>query len=165
MTGRARLALGLLLGIAVILVLFGVGDILAGPTADPAITTAIAGTTAGEVAGSEPTGYRLYDFATRMGGLNLVFIGALLVSILAGPYRAGLRWAWATTWLLPAWALAVPALILAFGPADGAGLPPPAISGPIVAAVSAAALALDRNRFGSSSRPAGAPATLVAAEG
>jgi hypothetical protein len=164
-TRGSRLAIGLLVGIAVILVLFGIGDIQAGPAADPAITTAIGGTSAQAVASTAPVAYRLYDFAIRMGGLNLVFIGLLLASILVGPYRAGLRWAWATMWLLPAWALAVPALILAFGPAPGAALPPPAISGPIVAAVAAAALVLDRRRFTPGDRPASSPATLAAAEG
>jgi hypothetical protein len=142
------MSLGVLLAIAVVLVIFGVGDIQAGPTADPAITTAIAGMSNEEVAADGAVGYRLYDFAVRMGGLNLVIIGLLLASILVGPYRAGVRWAWSTMWLLPTWAVAVPLLIVAFGPAPGVPLPPPAISGPIVAVIAAAALLADRRRFG-----------------
>jgi hypothetical protein len=143
----SRVSLGALLAIAVLLVLFGIGDIQAGPTADPAITMAIAAVPNEQVAAADALGYRLYDFAIRMGGLNLAFIGLLLGAILVGPYRAGVRWAWSTMWLLPGWAVAVPLLILAFGPAPGVALPPPAISGPIVALVAAGALLADRSRF------------------
>jgi hypothetical protein len=135
------------MAIAGVLVIFGIGDIREGPAADPAITSTIAGQTADEVAAAEPTGFRLYDFAIRMGGFNLAVIGVLLLSILAVPYRAGQRWAWATMWLLPAWAIAVPALFLGFGTAPGA-VAPPMISGPIVAGVAAGALLVDRRRFG-----------------
>jgi hypothetical protein len=154
-TVRSRVALGLLLAIAVVLVLFGVGDIASGPDADPAITVAVAGRPPGEVRAAEPTGYRLYDFAIRASGLNLAVIGVLMVSILAVPYRSGVRWAWATMWVLPAWAVAVPVLIVGFGPAPGTALPPPAISGPILAGVAALALLLDRRRF--ATRPTPAP--------
>src|SRR4030095_9026428 len=90
---------------------------------------------------------RFYDFAVRMGGLTLLFIGVLLGAILVGPYRAGVRWAWTTMWLLPAWGVAVPRLILAVGPEARGALSPPAISGPILALVAAGALVADRSRF------------------
>ncbi|HEX5015624.1 MAG TPA: hypothetical protein VFV72_15875 [Candidatus Limnocylindrales bacterium] len=162
MTRRSRAALGVLLTIATILVLFGIGDIASGPDADPAITLGIAGRTADKIRASEPTGFRLYNFVTRASGLNLVLIGALFLSILAVPYRAGDRWAWSTMWSLPAWALAVPILVVAFGPAPGTMLPPPAISGPILALVAALALFVDRPRF-SGRRATQPPAELTAA--
>jgi hypothetical protein len=146
-TLRSRVPLVVLVAIAAILVVFGIGDIVQGPKADPGITTAIAGKSADEVQAAEPTGFRLYDFAIWMGGLNLALIGLLLATIALVPYRAGRRWAWNTMWLLPAWALAVPALYLAFGPALGTPLPPPTISGPIVAVVAGLSLLADRGRF------------------
>ena len=127
--------------------IFGIGDILTGPTADPAITVAVSGMRPADVEAAQPIGYRLYDFATRMGGLNLVLIGLLLTSILVVPYRLGQRWAWATMWLLPAWSLAVPVVFVVFGPAPGTPIPPPAISGPIVAGVVGVTLLVDRGRF------------------
>ena len=147
MTVRSKVATSVLLAIAAILVIFGIGDIQQGPTADPAITTAISGRLPAEVAAAEPTGYRLYDFAIRMGGLNLVLIGLLMTSILAVPYRLGMRWAWATMWLLPIWALSAPLLFIVYGPAAGTPVPPPAISGPILAAVVGGVLLADRGRF------------------
>jgi hypothetical protein len=150
---RAHIPSYALLGIAAILVIFGIGDIQQGPKADPGITMAIAGKTADEVQAAEPTGFRLYDSAIRMGGLSLAIIGLLLAAILVVPYRAGQRWAWATMWLLPAWALAVPALYVAFGPAPGTPLPPPMVSGPIVAAVAGVSLVVDRRRFAGGGAP------------
>ena len=147
MSLRSKIATSVLLVMAGILVIFGIGDIGQGPTADPAITTAISGKMPAEVAVAEPTGYRLYDFAIRMGGLNLVLIGLLMTSILAVPYRLGMRWAWTTMWLLPAWAITVPVLFIVYGPAPGTPLPPPAISGPILAVIAGGALLADRGRF------------------
>jgi hypothetical protein len=144
---RSRLPLAVLLAIAAVLVIFGIGDIQQGPQADPGITAAISGQFADEVQAAEPTGFRLYDFAIRMGGVNLVIIGLLLIAILAIPYRAGQRWAWTTLWLVPAWALSVPAVYLAFGAAPGQPPAPPMVSGPIVAVVAGASLLVDRRRF------------------
>jgi hypothetical protein len=152
---RSRVPLVVLVATAAVLVIFGIGDIQQGPRADPAITTAISGKTPEEVEAAEPTGFRLYDFATRMGGLNLAVIGLLMTAILVVPYRAGQRWAWNTMWLLPAWALVVPAAYVAFGRVPGTPLPPPTISGPIVAAVAGVSLLVDRRRF--IGGPAGSP--------
>ena len=128
--------------------IFGIRDILSGPSADRAITIAISGMDPAEVEAAEPIGYRLYDFATRMGGLNLILIGLLLTSILAVPYRAGQRWAWAMMWLLPAWSLAVPLAFLGCSDRRPARRSrPPAISGPIVAGVAGITLLVDRGRF------------------
>ena len=147
MSLRSKISTSILMAIAVIFVIFGIGDIQMGPTADRAITVAVSGLLPTDVESAEPIGYRLYDFATRMGGLNLVLIGLLLTSILAVPYRLGQRWAWATMWLLPAWSLAVPLLFFSFGQAPGTPIPPPAISGPIVAGVTGIVLLVDRGRF------------------
>jgi hypothetical protein len=129
--------------------------VFAGVTADPGITIAVSGQTPAEVQATDPTGYRLYDFAIRMGGLNLVLVGLLMSAVLLVPYRARQRWAWAVMWTLPAWASAVPAMYLAFGLAPDQPPAPPTVSGPIVAALASAALRVDRRRF--VSRPAAAP--------
>ena len=50
-------------------------------------------------------------------------------------------------WLLPAWALSVPVMYLAFGLVPGAAPPPPMISGSIVGVLSVAVLLTDHRRF------------------
>ncbi len=107
--------------------------------------------------------YRLLGFGTRIGGANLTVIGTLLTTVLLVPFRRGERWAWWAMWVLPAWALSVLFLYLAFGVAPGQAPPPPMISGPIFAAISAAILLISAPHFfgaqgravnGGASRPA-----------
>jgi len=146
-TRRSRLAIGVLAFFAVMLIVFGVTDVLGGVLSDPGITVGISGRTPAEVQAQDPLGYRLFDFTTRALGLALVVMGVLLSTIVLIPYRAGKRWSWALLWVLPAWALAVPLLYLAFGVAPGAPLAPPMMSGPVIAALAAGALVVDRARF------------------
>ena len=134
---------------AVTLVVFGVGDVLGGVLADRAITLTLSGRSPDEIQAAEPTAYRLYDFVTRSGGVNLALIGLLLAVIVAIPYRGGQRWAWWAMWILPAWAALVPVQFLVFGPAAGQPPAPPMVSGPIFAAIAAGVLLLDRRRFSS----------------
>ena len=150
-----RRAWWFLVFVPVVLVVFGVVDILSGAQADPGISQAIAGASPDEVRSVDPLGYRLFDFATRALGLALVILGLLFCVILLGPYRRGRPWAWTAAWLLPAWAIAVPLLYLAFGTEPGQPPAPPMVSGPIIAILASAALLLDRDRF--RNPPSGAP--------
>jgi hypothetical protein len=149
---RSKLSWFLLL-FAVVMVVFGVGDVLSGVTADPAIATGLTGLSLRELQEQDPAGYRLFDFATRGLGLNLALVGLLAMAILFVPYRAGARWAWYATWVLPVWCAAVVALYLAFGLAPDAPTPPPMISGPILGVIAAIVLVVDRPRFFSDEPP------------
>ena len=142
-----RRAWWFLIFVAVVLVIFGIVDMASGAQADPGISLAIAGASPDDVRSVDPLGYRLFDFATRALGLALVVFGLLLGVVLLGPYRRGRPWAWAAAWLLPAWAIAVPLLYLAFGTMPGQPPAPPMVSGPIIAVVAAVVLLLDRGRF------------------
>jgi hypothetical protein len=147
---RSRIAIGILGFFAVTIIAFGVGDVLAGASADAGITKAISGMGPAEVQAEDPTGYRLYDFATRTNGLVLAILGTLMTAIIVVPYRAGQRWAWRVMWTLPAWALSVPLAYLVAGVAPGQPPAPPMVSGVIVAVVAGAGLLIDRVRFAAS---------------
>jgi hypothetical protein len=142
---RAR-AWWLLVAIAVVIALFGLTDMASGLASDPAITTVITGLGVDELLAQDPAGHRLADFVTRSLGLNLLLLGTLFTIILVVPYRAGRRWAWRAMWLLPAWAVLVPGVYLAFGTAPGAPPSPPMISGPIIGLIAVGVLLLDRRR-------------------
>jgi hypothetical protein len=137
---------GLLL-IAATLVIFGVTDIVAGAAADPAIAQSLTGMTLEELEAAGPETYRLFDFLTRVNGWSLVLAGSLATVILVVWFRRGSRWAWAAMWLLPIWALGVPVFYLVAGLEEGQPLPPPMISGPIVALLATAVLILTTGRF------------------
>ena len=137
----------LLVGIAAMLVAFGVGDVFVGATADPGIARAVAGVDPEGLRSASPEGFRLYDFATRGLGLALTLFGLLYLVVLLRPYRSGEAWAWAAAWLLPGWAIVVPVLYLAYGTQPDQPPAPPMISGPIIALLAAAVLVVDRRRF------------------
>jgi hypothetical protein len=136
-----------LVGIAALILVFGVGDMVGGASVDPGIALGVSGLSPSELERQGAPAYRMFDFATRTQGWSLAVVGCLLLAILLLPYRSGERWAWWALWILPAWLFGVAALYLAFGLAPQRPLPPPLISGPILGAIAVTVLLLDRRRF------------------
>ena len=147
MIGPRRYASWALLVLTVLIGLFGLGDVLIGPPFDPGIALGLTGRTHAQLQAESAAGYRLLDYYTRAGGIELIVIAVATTLILLIPYRQGRPWAWWAMWLVPAWAIGGFALNLAFGVASGETPPPPMISAPILAAVAAVALLVDRERF------------------
>lgn len=133
--------------LSVVLVMFGVSDVLIGITSDPGITVAIIGLTPTELETVTADGYRLADFMVRTQGLAIAAFGLLLTAVLLVPYRAARRWSWYAAFILPAWAITVPLAYLAFGLAPDVPPSPPMVSGPTFAVVSVLVLVADRRRF------------------
>jgi hypothetical protein len=136
-----------LMAIAVLSVLFGVGDMVNGVASDPGIPLGVTGMTPAELQAEGPNAYRMYDLTMRAGGLSLVMIGALMGAILLFAFRRGQRWAWWTMWLLPAWAVSVAVSGLVIGVVPGEAPPPPVVSGFILGLFAAAILAVSAPRF------------------
>ncbi len=118
-----------LLGLVVVIGLFGIGDILLGLDADPAIPEGVAGMSPEEMRESSPDLARHSDLQVRAGGIQLVVIATLWAVVLIFPFRRGERWAWWTMWTFPGWALAVAVMFLFVDLQPGMPIPPPAISG------------------------------------
>jgi hypothetical protein len=136
-----------LLAMAVILVLFGITDMIVGAQADPGIPIGLIGLSPSELQSQSAAGYRVFDFFTRTQGLALLVIGALAIGILLFAYRRNQLWAWWAMWALPAWSTAVFLLYLVAGLAPNQPAPPPMISGPILAIVTAAIQLVSLPRF------------------
>ena len=136
-----------LVGMAVIVVLFGVGDIVNGVAADELIPLGITGLTLAELEAESAVAYRLLDFGARGGGASLVVSGLLMLAILLFAFRRGERWAWWVMWTLPAWGASAFVMGLIFGVAPGEAPPPPMVSGPIFAALAVAILLVSASRF------------------
>jgi hypothetical protein len=139
-------------GLAIVLVVFGVSDVLIGITSDPGITVAIIGVSPGELETLSPEGYRLADFLVRAQGVVLAAFGLLLAVVLLVPYRAAEPWSWYAAFILPTWAITALLMFLVFGLAPGSPPAPPMISGPVLAVISVLVLALDRGRFSDPAR-------------
>lgn len=137
----------LLLILAVILSVFGIGDVIRGLDADPAIIRSITGRTLEELRSESPDVVKVGHAMTRAGGLQLTAVGILMSAILLTAFRRWERWAWYAMWTLPAWSLGVFLLLLSTDRAPGVPPPPPLISGPIFAVLSAGLLLLVAPRF------------------
>lgn len=148
MAGLRRRAWWVLVALALLVGLFGIGDVFLGAAFDPGIGLGLTGLASAELEAQSAAGFRLFDFTTRSQGLLLVVVGVLLTTILLLPYRQGQRWAWYATWAMPAWWIGgLLGLYVAFGVAPDQPPPPPMVSGPVLGTIAAAILLLDRPRF------------------
>lgn len=118
-----------LLTLVVVIGVFGVGDLLRGLDADPAIPQGVAGLSPDQIRTSNPDVARLADLQVRSGGVHLIIISILWTVIVAGPFRRWERWAWRAMWTFPSWSLAVAVTFLFVELQPGQPTPPPAISG------------------------------------
>lgn len=127
----ARTAWRWLLVPALIVVLFGVGDIARGSAADPAIVEGLTGVTIDELEAMSPEAATVIDLQARGNGLTLVGMGLALTSIIVFGFKQWNRWAWFAAWILPVWAIGVSTMMLLVDRPETAPLPPPMVSGPI----------------------------------
>lgn len=125
----ARNSWKLLLGLVAVIGIFGLGDIIWGLDADPAIAAGVSGFTPDEIRASSAPLHRLVDLQTRAGGLQLLVIASLWTTLVVIPLRRGDRWAWYAMWSFPLWALAVSVTFLLVELQPDQPTPPPAISG------------------------------------
>lgn len=161
-THLARNGWKYLLGMVVIIGLFGIGDIVRGLDADPAIPEGITGLTPDEIRAEHSPVDRLADLQVRSGGIHLLIMAALWSVLLVVPFRRRERWAWTAMWTFPAWALAVAVSFLFIDLQPDAPVPPPAISGWVFFAL--AALLLTAASRGFRSEPASVPPSKVAGQ-
>ena len=133
-----------LFGLVTIIGLFGIGDVLRGLDADPAIVAGITGLTPEEMRAESEAVARMADLQVRAGGLQLLVLGVLWGVIVVVPFRRHERWAWYTMWTFPGWALAVSVSYLFVDLQPGEPVPPPAISGWFFLALTSALLFVTR---------------------
>lgn len=143
----ARHAWKILLGLAVVIGLFGVGDLIFGLEADPAIPVGVAGLTPDEIRQTSEPLARLIDLQVTSGAIQLISISALWGAILALPFRRGERWAWYAMWTFPAWSLSVALIFLSVDLQPDVRPPPPAISGWVFFGLTTLLLLVSRRNF------------------
>jgi hypothetical protein len=146
-TFLVRTAWRWLLAPVVIVILFGVGDVVRGTAADPAILEGLTGLAPAEVEAQSPEAARFIDFQYRIGGGQLLFVGLALAAITVFGFRSWQPWAWFTMWLLPLWGLAASIAFLVVDRPEGAPFPPPMGSGVVFFAYGACWLAVSYRGF------------------
>lgn len=125
----ARNSWKFLLALVAVIGMFGIGDLVIGVDADPAIPLGVTGFTPDEIRAMSQPVHRLIDLQTRAGGLQLIVISVVWSMLVIVPLRRGDRWAWYTMWTFPAWGLAVSVAFLLVELQPEHPVPPPAISG------------------------------------
>lgn len=131
----------------VILVIFGIGDIVRGTDADPAIVEGLTGLEPSEIEAASPEAAKYIDIQYRFGGIQLTYFGIVLVSVMVFGFRKWRRWAWFTMWALPAWAISVSGVFFIVDRPDSAPIPPPMASGVIFFVYAAFWLAVSYRGF------------------
>ncbi len=153
-----------LLIIAVVVGLFGLGDLASGVSADSGIVLAITGQTVDEIRAASPTITSLADLGVRVGGATMITAALLWSMILVAGVRVGERWAWMAMWTLPLWTVLVTGVYLAAERIPDQPPPPPLLSGPVLLVLAVVLLAASRPRtLAAPSIPAGTTADATRA--
>lgn len=137
----------LLLIVASIFALFGIGDIIRGMDADPAIIESILGTDWESLKDTDPTLANMVNLMARAQGASIAVLSILSAAIIVGPFRRGEPWAWYVLWLWPLWNLSI---FITFFTADRSpdfATPPPMLSSPIFFTLTALALIVSYRKF------------------
>ncbi len=150
----ARTAWKWLLAPVVIVTLFGIGDIILGTDADPAIIEGLTGITFEEIEAVSPEAATVIDLQARSIGYLIIYMSVPLAVILLFGFRRWRRWAWLAMWVLPLWAISASVSMFLVDRPEGARLPPPMVSGLVFFAYAVFWLAVSYKGFTVNSDPA-----------
>jgi hypothetical protein len=149
--GVGRAAWAFFVAMAVLFLLFGLGDIVQGGsnfiTGEAVLFHAFSGTTWAELKRADPGAARLIDYLVRIGGMGLVVTSLFTLAIAATALRRGERWAWLAMWVWPAFFATYIALVYSLERVPGSGTPVPVISGSVIGVLSVAVLVLSYRRY------------------
>lgn len=135
-----------------IVIFFGVGDVVNGSAADPAIVEGLTGLTPDDIEALSPEAAWMVDFQARAGGYILICLGLALAAIVWFGFRRWQRWSWFTMWVLPLWAITVSLTMLLADRPEGGPVPPPMVSGFIFFAYAAFWLVVSYGGFSTARR-------------
>lgn len=138
-------------GLSIIIVLFGLGDMLTGGStfqdAEAPTLKGISGMTWEQLGAASPNAATMIDYLVRAGGASLFVVGLFSLSVALTGFRRGERWAWYTMWLWPFWLVLIILLLLSAYKQSGPGVPPPLVSGSIFFVVTVLTLGLSFHKF------------------
>ena len=136
-----------LIVVSAIFLLFGIGDIIRGMDADPAIAESITGVEWEELQASSPKIANMIDLGVRSSGASILVLSVLSIAIILFAFRQGERWAWVVLWIWPLWMTLIFVFIFAAERQPGFPPPPPMLSAPIFFVITVLTLVMTYRKF------------------
>ncbi|MCC7359838.1 MAG: hypothetical protein IT317_10195 [Anaerolineales bacterium] len=126
-----------LLGVSLILGLFGLMDLTGGAAdlqnGETVLMHSLTNMSWQEMQAAHPAAANLVNELFRSNGASLITLAALSSAICLTAFRRGERWAWYALWALPVWMALVPIIVWTAIVYPQYGVPVPVISGSILA--------------------------------
>jgi hypothetical protein len=138
-------------GISLVVVVFGLGDIVSGGSSfelgEAVLFNRLTGTTWNDLQAAHPGAANLIDYQWRVGGAGLLISGLLSLAICVTAFRRGERWAWYAMGVWPIGVAVILALLASAMQGEGTEIPVPIFSGAITIVISGVTLALSARRY------------------
>jgi hypothetical protein len=146
-----RHAWKVLLGISLIIGLFGLSDMLGGGSdlqnGEKVFMHSITGLSWSDLQAESPTVARFIDLKYRTDGATLAAIAILSIAVCLTGFRRGERWAWTVQWAIPVWMSMIVFFILIAPKMPDSGTPVPIISGSSLSLIYVLMLVLSSRKF------------------
>ena len=139
--------------VALIFVRFGIGDLINGGDADPAIAESLIGIEWETLKSTSPDIARYINASSRILGMTLLATSILTLAIILTAFRRGKPWAWYVLWIWPLWFVTVFALIFTAERKPDFPPPPPMVTAPILFLITSVGLLLSYRNFFPKSNP------------
>lgn len=137
--------------LSVIVILFGVGDLLQGGetfrSGEAVLFQSLTGTTWDELRANDPGAARVIDQQVRGTGTILLVLGLLSLAVTLTALRRGERWAWFAMWIWPLWLVQIYLVFWLVQPDLSGGIPVPLVSGTIILVLTVATLVLSSRHY------------------
>ena len=147
----ARHAWKVLLGVSLVVGVFGVGDMLGGATdlqnGETIMMHSLTDMSWNELQTASPNAANLIDMKFRTDGASLATLALLSIAVCLTGFRRRQRWAWYTLCALPAWLALNVLFVFNAVKHPGYGTPIPVISGSIFFVLCTTFLALSHRKF------------------
>ena len=146
-----RHAWKVLLGVSLIIGIFGVGDMVGGASdlqnGETVMMHSLTGTSWNELQTASPNAANLIDMKFRTDGASLATIALLSIAVCLTGFHRGQRWAWYALWAIPVWIALTVLFVWSAVKQPGYGTPIPIISGSIFFVLRVTLLALSYRKF------------------
>jgi hypothetical protein len=146
-----RHAWKVLLGVSLVIGIFGMGDMLGGAAdlqnGETVMMHSLTGMSWNELQAASPNGANLIDMKFRTDGASLATIALLSIAVCLTGFRRGQRWAWYALWAIPVWIALTVLFVWNAVKHPDYGTPVPIISGSILFVLCVTLLALSYRKF------------------